>query len=50
MPDLKFAVLFTAIDNLSSKFGSIGAAAERFFDRITSGSEKISDIGERMAA
>jgi hypothetical protein len=50
MPDLKFAVWFTAIDNLSSKFGDIGAAAERFMDGITSGSEKISDIGERMKA
>ncbi len=49
MPDLKYAVLFTAIDNLSSKLGSIGSAASSFFDGINSGSQKIAECGERMA-
>jgi len=48
MPDLKYAVLFTAIDNLSSKFGSIGSAASSFIDIISSGTEKIGQFGERM--
>ena len=47
--ELKFAVLFTAVDNLSSKLGSIGGAMSSLADKISAGSEKVSDLGERMA-
>jgi hypothetical protein len=48
MPDLKFAVLFTAIDQMSDRLGSMGAAVSKFADRVLTGSDSIQKMGTRM--
>jgi hypothetical protein len=48
MADLKFAVLFSAVDQLSDKLGAIGDAMGKFTDRVTAGGERMLEWGERV--
>jgi hypothetical protein len=48
MPDLKFAVFLSAVDQLSDQLGAIGDSMGRFADRMTAGRERIHEVGERM--
>jgi hypothetical protein len=48
MPELKFAVLFSAVDLLSKKLGAISGAMEKFTGIVTAGSEHAHVPGERM--
>jgi len=48
MPEFKVAVLFTAIDQLSDKLSAIGGALEKFTGIVTTGSEHVHALGERM--
>jgi hypothetical protein len=48
MANLQFAVLFSAVDQLSNKLGAIGNAVSRFTDIVTVGSERVHSMGQRM--
>jgi hypothetical protein len=48
MPELKFAVLFSGVDLFSEKLGAIGGAMEKFTAIVTTGSEHVHELGERM--
>jgi len=46
--DLKFAVLFTAVDQLSGKVGSIGDGFFNLGNRVQSVGERFGAVGARM--
>src|SRR5579884_2999333 len=48
MPELKFAVLFQAVDQLSDKLGAIGESVSRLAERVSEGGNRLYEMGERM--
>jgi hypothetical protein len=48
MAELKFALLFSAVDQLSNKLGTIGDVMSEFTERVSTGGERIHEAGERM--
>jgi hypothetical protein len=48
MPDLKFAVLFSAIDQISDKLGHIGDGIVELGNQAQRGGERIGEMGERL--
>ncbi|MBV8361245.1 MAG: hypothetical protein JO189_25395 [Deltaproteobacteria bacterium] len=49
MPELKFAVLFSAVDQLSDKLAGMGQHLMDFGNRAARTGEHISELGERLA-
>jgi hypothetical protein len=48
MADVKFAVLFSAVDNLSDKLGAIGERLMEFGNRGNEAGERLGEMGERV--
>jgi hypothetical protein len=50
MADLRFAVVFSAVDHLSDTFSRIGNNFMNFGNRAQEAAEHVSEMGERLAA
>jgi hypothetical protein len=50
MPDLKFAVVFSAVDQLTDKLGSIGSVFLDIGNRTVEAGDRLSELGEGLTS